>query len=63
MAQDVTDLLGAPYENIIEAKVDKSPSEVVISNDGGETYYIVEREVYEDSLKQLGYEVAVSDGE
>ncbi|WP_286229920.1 hypothetical protein [Neobacillus mesonae] len=63
MAQDVTELLGALYENLMEAKVDKSPSEVVISNDGGETYYIVEREVYEDSLKQLGYEVVVSDGE
>ncbi|AZU64271.1 hypothetical protein [Neobacillus mesonae] len=63
MALDVTELLGAPYENLMEAKVDKSPSEVVISNDNAETYYIVEREVYEDSLKQLGYEVVVSDGE
>ncbi|MED4203649.1 hypothetical protein [Neobacillus mesonae] len=63
MAQDVTELLGALYENLMEAKVDKSPSEVVISNDNAETYYIVEREVYEDSLKQLGYEVVVSDGE
>ncbi|MBI0578579.1 hypothetical protein IEC97_14530 [Neobacillus cucumis] len=63
MAGNVTELLGAPYENLIEAQVDKSPSEIVISNNGGETYYIVTPEVYDSDLKQEGFEIVVSAGE
>jgi hypothetical protein len=63
MANNLTELLGASYDNLIEAKVDKSPSEIVITDNGGETYYIVTPEVYENGPKQLGYEIVVSEGE
>ncbi|OIK11040.1 hypothetical protein BIV60_19005 [Bacillus sp. MUM 116] len=63
MANNLTELLGAPYENLIEAQVDKSPSELVISNNSGETYYIVTPEVYESDLKHQGFEIVVSAGE
>ncbi|MDR6997821.1 hypothetical protein [Neobacillus niacini] len=63
MASNLTELLGAPYENLIEAQVDKSPSEMVISNNGGETYYIVTPEVFESNLKQQGFEIVVPAGE
>ncbi|MCQ6280096.1 hypothetical protein [Bacillus sp. EB600] len=60
---NLTEFLGAPYDSLIEAKIDKSPSEVVITDNGGETYYIVSREVYEQNLKPFGYEIVVADGE
>ncbi|MDQ0197107.1 hypothetical protein [Neobacillus ginsengisoli] len=63
MAINITELLGDPYNNLIEAKVDKSPSEIVITDNGGETYYIVTPEIYENGPKQSGYEIVVSEGE
>ncbi|GAA3324423.1 hypothetical protein OH784_14345 [Ectobacillus funiculus] len=63
MSINLTELLGVPYDNLMEAKVDKSPSEIVITNNNGETYYIVTPEVYENGPKQSGYEIVVSDGE
>jgi hypothetical protein len=60
---NLTELLGVLYDSLIEAKIDKSPSEVVITDNGGETYYIVTPEVYENGPKQIGYDIAVFAGE
>lgn len=63
MSNNISDLLGAPYGNLMEAQVDKSPSEVVVSDNEGKTFYIVEREVFESSLQSLGFKIVVADGE
>lgn len=63
MSVNLSDLLGARYDNLLEAQVDKSPSEVVVSDNGGKTFYIVGREVFESRLQPLGYEIVVADGE
>ncbi|MFC0274042.1 hypothetical protein ACFFIX_22065 [Metabacillus herbersteinensis] len=55
--------LGIRYENLGAATVDKSPSELVITDNNGETYYIVTREVYQDGPQQRGYKVIVNEGE
>jgi hypothetical protein len=47
----------------MEAQVDKSPSEVVVSDNEGKTFYIVEREVFESSLQSLGFKIVVANGE
>ncbi|MED4227701.1 hypothetical protein [Neobacillus cucumis] len=62
MSVNVSEILGAPYESKIDAQVDKSPSEVVVTNTG-EMFYIVEREVYDNQLAVLGYEIVVAEGE
>lgn len=62
MAPD-TSKLGLPYDSLEAAAVDKSPSEMVITDNNGETYYIVTREVYEDGPQQQGYQVVVNEGE
>lgn len=58
-----TSVLGLPYFSLEAAAVDKSPSELVISDNTGENYYIVSREVYEDGPQQQGYQVVVQEGE
>jgi hypothetical protein len=63
MSKNLSDLLGAAYVYMLEAQVDKSPSEVVVSEDARKRFYIVDREVFESQLKPLGYEIIVSDGE
>jgi shikimate kinase len=62
MSKNVSDLLGAPYDRLIEAQVDKSPSEVVVSDDD-KTFYIVEREAFDSQLQPLGFKIVVADGE
>jgi len=59
---DVTQLLGAPYDSLLEAKVDKSPDELVVSKDN-ETFYIVSESDYRESLASAGFEVVVNVGE
>jgi hypothetical protein len=56
-------LLGMGYFSLDAAAVDKSPSEMVITDDKEETYYIVSREVYEDGPQQEGYKIIVNEGE
>jgi hypothetical protein len=55
--------LGLPYYSLDAAAVDKSPSEMVITNNNGETYYIVTRNEYEDGPQQEGYQIVVNEGE
>jgi hypothetical protein len=55
--------LGIGYESLDAATVDKSPSELVITDNDGKSYYIVTREVYQDGPQQLGYKVIVKEGE
>jgi hypothetical protein len=56
-------MLGMGYFSLEAAAVDKSPSEMVITDDKEETYYIVSREVYEDGPQQEGYKIIVNEGE
>ncbi|MFP7298799.1 hypothetical protein [Neobacillus niacini] len=56
-------LLGMSYFSLDAAAVDKSPSEMVITDDKEEAYYIVSREVYENGPKQEGYKIMVNEGE
>jgi hypothetical protein len=56
-------MLGMGYFSLDAAAVDKSPSEMVITDEKEETYYIVSREVYEDGPKQEGYKIMVEEGE
>jgi hypothetical protein len=56
-------MLGMGYFSLDAAAVDKSPSEMVITDDKEETFYIVSREVYEDGPKQEGYKIIVNEGE
>ncbi|WP_413303505.1 hypothetical protein AA0X95_26230 [Bacillus sp. 1P10SD] len=58
-----TSTLGLPYYSLDAAAVDKSPSELVITDNDGETYYIVTRDVYEDGPQQEGYQIVVNEGE
>ncbi|WML57704.1 hypothetical protein [Neobacillus sp. PS2-9] len=58
-----TSTLGLPYYSLDAAAVDKSPSEMVITDNNGETYYIVTRDVYEDGPQQEGYQIVVNEGE
>jgi hypothetical protein len=62
VAFDVS-LLGMGYFSLDAAAVDKSPSEMVITDEKEETFYIVSREVYEDGPKQEGYKIVVNEGE
>jgi hypothetical protein len=55
--------LGMPYFSLEAAAVDKSPSELVITDEKKENYYIVSREVFEDGPQQQGYQVVVEEGE
>jgi hypothetical protein len=60
---NISAIIGARYDSLSEAQVYKNPSKVVVS-DNGETFYIVDRNVFNDDLSPLGYEeIAVADGE
>jgi len=54
--------LGQSYFSLDAAGVDKSPSEIVIT-ENDDTYYIVSREVYENGPQQQGYKIVVNEGE
>ena len=47
--------LGPKYFALEAARVDASPTEVIITNDEGNTYYIVTPDVLTDELLELGY--------
>lgn len=55
-------MLGTTYHSLIEAKVDKSPDELVIT-ENNETFYIVSVSDYEKTLASLGYTIVVNVGE
>lgn len=63
MAVNLSDILGSRYDNLLEAQVDKSPSEVVVSDNAHETFYIVDLDVFVSRLQPLGYKIVVADGE
>lgn len=58
----IADMLGEPYHNLLEAQVDKSPDEVVITKNN-EAFYIVAESDYNNSLKSDGYTIVVNVGE
>ncbi|RBW70147.1 hypothetical protein [Bacillus taeanensis] len=62
MAFDVKDL-GLPYHSLDAAAVDKSPSEVVITDSSENAYYIIEEDAFENGPKQEGYKIVVNAGE
>ncbi|MEH7247362.1 hypothetical protein V7114_11335 [Neobacillus niacini] len=62
MAFDIS-ILGMGYFNLEAAAVDKSPSEMVITDDKEESFYIVSREIYENGPQQEGYKILVNEGE
>ena len=62
MSFDIS-ILGLPYYSLDAATVDKSPSEMVITNNDGETYFIVTRDVFEEGPQQQGYQIVVNEGE
>ncbi|WP_338789346.1 hypothetical protein [Metabacillus sp. FJAT-53654] len=47
--------LGPKYFALDAARVDASPTEVIITNDEGNTYYIVTPDVLTEELLELGY--------
>jgi hypothetical protein len=56
-------MLGMGYFSLDAAAVDKSPSEMVITDVKEDTYYIVSREIYEAGPQQEGYKIIVNEGE
>ncbi|MFV8830045.1 hypothetical protein [Alkalihalobacterium sp. APHAB7] len=59
---DVIAILGESYDSLVEASVDKSPDEVVVTKDD-EVFYIVSENDYEQTLASLGYKIIVNTGE
>ncbi|WP_209124545.1 hypothetical protein [Alkalihalobacillus sp. BA299] len=59
---ELTAILGASYDSLIEAKVDKSPDEIVVT-ENNETFYIVSKSDYEQKLAGLNYKIVVNTGE
>lgn len=59
---NISEVLGASYFNLQAAQVDKSPEELVVTNDDT-TYYIVSREAYDTTLQSLNYKIVVNEGE
>ena len=55
-------VLGQSYFSLDAASVDKSPSEIVIT-ENETTYYIVSRDIYENGPQQQGFKIVVSEGE
>ena len=58
----ITELLGEGYDSLLEAKVDKSPDELVVTKDD-ETFFIVSENDFEEQLAPMGYKVVVNVGE
>lgn len=59
---NIAEILGASYSNLQAAQVDKSPEELVVT-DNDTTYYIVSREAYDNTLQSLNYKIVVNEGE
>ncbi|MDQ0245591.1 hypothetical protein J2S09_003168 [Bacillus fengqiuensis] len=59
---NISEILGASYFNLQAAQVDKSPEELVVT-DNDTTYYIVSREAYDKTLQSLNYKIVVNEGE
>ena len=59
---NIAEILGASYFNLQAAQVDKSPEELVVT-DNDTTYYIVSREAYDKTLQSLNYKIVVNEGE
>lgn len=57
----ILDQLGPKYFALEAARVDASPTEVIITNDEGNTYYIVTPEVLTNELLELGYKKVESE--
>jgi hypothetical protein len=58
MSADISKLLGARFESLVEATdVDKSQREAVVTANGGLTYYIVDRSDLDRKLAPLGYDI------
>jgi hypothetical protein len=51
----ITEQLGPKYFSLEAALVDASPTEFIITNDEGNTYYIVTPEILTNELLELGY--------
>jgi len=51
----IIEQLGQKYFSLDAARVDASPTEVIITNDEGNTYYIVTSDILTEELLQLGY--------
>ncbi|MDQ0225162.1 hypothetical protein [Metabacillus niabensis] len=51
----IIEQLGPKYFSLDAARVDASPTEVIITNDEGNTYYIVTPDILTEELLQLGY--------
>jgi hypothetical protein len=61
---NVSAILDTRYDSLSEAQDFRSPGKVVVSDNGGETFYIVDRDVFNNGLIPLGYEeIVVEDGE
>jgi hypothetical protein len=59
---EIHEILGASYFSMQAAQVDKSPEELVVTDNDAE-YYIVSLEAYENTLKSLNYKIVVNSGE
>ncbi|APH04656.1 hypothetical protein [Bacillus weihaiensis] len=55
-------LLGTKYFSLDSAIIDASPSEVIVSKDGEEAYYIITPDLLTEELIQLGYKVVKTEG-
>lgn len=51
----ISDKLGQKYFDIEAARVDASPTEIIITNDEGSTYYIVNHDELTNDLLQQGF--------
>lgn len=51
----LTDILGPKYFDLEAARVDASPTEIIITNDEGTTYYIVTPEDVTIDLEEHGF--------
>jgi hypothetical protein len=59
---NISDILGTSYFSLEAAQVDKSPEELVVTEDNAK-YYIVSPEAYETTLQPLNYKIIVNAGE
>ncbi len=51
----LSDVLGPKYFDLEAARVDASPTEIIISNDEGTTYYIITPENLTAELEEQGF--------
>ena len=59
---NISEVLGESYFSLEAATVDKSPEEVVVTENDSK-YYIVSLEAYEKTLQPLNYKIVVHSGE